>query len=138
MNNENLIPASRRSKAEARENGRKGGQASGRTRRRKKAMRTVFRQIATMPVNDAELKRQMEAAGMDEETTYAAALAWKAIYHAMKGNSQMMRLVMEMLGEDPSIMLKEREIKLKEKMAEGGATEEPTIILLPPKMDEMP
>ena len=136
MNNENLIPASRRSKKEARENGRKGGQASGRTRRRKKAMRTVFRQIATMPVNDAKLKRQLEAAGMDEETTYAAALAWKAIYHAMKGNSQMMRLVMEMLGEDPSIMLKEREIKLKEKMSEGGNDAgEPTIILLPQKED---
>lgn len=134
MNNENLIPASRRSKKEARENGRKGGQASGRTRRRKKAMRTVFRQIATMPVNDAKLKRQLEAAGMDEETTYAAALAWKAIYHAMKGNSQMMRLVMEMLGEDPSIMLKEREIKLKEKQG-GNNAGEPTIILLPQKED---
>ncbi|MBQ3972468.1 MAG: hypothetical protein II687_09795 [Selenomonadaceae bacterium] len=134
MNNENLIPASRRSKKEARENGRKGGQASGRTRRRKKAMRTVFRQIATMPVNDAKLKRQLEAAGMDEETTYAAALAWKAIYHAMKGNSQMMRLVMEMLGEDPSIMLKEREIKLKEKQG-GNDAGEPTIILLPQKED---
>ena len=71
---------------------------------------------------------------MDEETTYAAALAWKAIYHAMKGNSQMMRLVMEMLGEDPSIMLKEREIKLKEKQG-GNDAGEPTIILLPQKED---
>lgn len=39
MNNSNLIPADQRTKDEARENGRKGGIASGQARREKKLLK---------------------------------------------------------------------------------------------------
>ena len=41
-NPENLIPANRRSKEEARENGRKGGIASGKARAEKKRLSTIY------------------------------------------------------------------------------------------------
>ena len=46
-NNENLI---RLSPSEARENGRKGGKASGEARRRKAAMRDTMNRLLTMKV----------------------------------------------------------------------------------------
>ena len=134
MNSENLT---RKSPSEARKNGSKGGIASGKKRRQNRSMREVFQQIKNLPVNDSKLKAQLKAVGIeDEDTTYAASMAWSTIYHAMKGNSQMMRLAFEMMGEDPSTVVKEREIKLKEKLAEGGTVGEPTIIIMPPKDGE--
>ena len=47
-------------------------------------------------------------------------MAFSAMYHAMKGNSQMMRLVFEMMGESPDIRMRERELKLKEKALDIG------------------
>lgn len=47
-NVDNLIPFSERSKEEAREMGRKGGIASGETRRAKKAMREILKECLEM------------------------------------------------------------------------------------------
>ena len=118
---ENLIPTSRRSKEEVRGIGQKGGIASGQARRRKKNMRSVFRMLKDMPVNDAKIKAQLRASGItDDDTTFSAALAFSAIYHAMRGNSQMMRLVFEMMGEAPDVRIRERELKLKERALDSG------------------
>ena len=116
MNNENLVDNNKRTPRERRENAQKAGKASGVSRRRNKSMKTVFQNIKYLPVQDSTLKQQLEAVGIkDEETTYAAALAWSTIYHAMKGNSQMMRLAFEMMGETPEVIQRGKEIKLKEK-----------------------
>ena len=119
MNNENLIPNERRTPSELREITQKGGKASGRARRRNKSMQNVFQQIKKLPVQDGELKKQLEAVGIDDEDiTYGAAMAWSTIYNAMKGNSQMMRLAFEMMGDDPTIALKKQEVQLKKKALE--------------------
>lgn len=47
---DNLIPMSERSKEEARELGRKGGIASGETRRRKRTMKEQFDLLLSLPV----------------------------------------------------------------------------------------
>ncbi len=138
MNDENLIPHNKRSKSEARENGKKGGKKSGETRKRQKSMKQVFNLIKNLPVQDEKLKKQLEDVGItDEELKISSALAWSAIYHAIKGNSQMMRLVFEMMGEDPNLKLKREELNLKKQLVDKDKTsdnEETVQIYLPDNM----
>ena len=118
---ENLKPLTQRTKEERREICSKGGKASVAARRRKKNMREIFRMLKDLPVTDAKMKAQLRASGIKEDdATYSAAMAFSAMYHAMKGNSQMMRLVFEMMGESPDIRMRERELKLKEKALDIG------------------
>jgi hypothetical protein len=86
---------------DAREKGRRGGRASGRARRKKKTMREAFAAIKDLPLNIKDLKSQLIAAGItDTEATYGMAMAYMTFVKAMQGNPQMMRLAMEMLGEN--------------------------------------
>ena len=91
-----------------------------------------------MPVKDEKLKKQLEDVGItDEELKISSALAWSAIYHAIKGNSQMMRLVFEMMGEDPNLKLKREELNLKKQLVDKDTTsdnEETVQIYLPDNM----
>jgi hypothetical protein len=101
-NEQNLIPFDERSKSEARELGAKGGKASGEARRLKKTCRDFFMQLREMPVNDEKLIAAMKRAGFtnNDDLTYGAAMAMQTMIKAMKGNSQMMRLAYEMMGEN--------------------------------------
>ena len=54
MNDENLIPHSQRSKSEARENGKKGGIASGIARRDKRDSRERMKMLLQLPCPDGE------------------------------------------------------------------------------------
>lgn len=101
-NEQNLIPFNERSKSEARELGAKGGKASGEARRLKKTCRDFFMQLREMPVNDEKLIAAMKRAGFtnNDDLTYGAAMAMQTMIKAMKGNSQMMRLAYEMMGEN--------------------------------------
>ena len=100
-NVENLIPCSERSKSEAREIGRKGGIKSGEARRAKKTVKECLKMYSEMKVTSPEMKAALKASGIadTEEMTYAVAMALQFITAAMRGNSQMARLVMEMMGE---------------------------------------
>jgi hypothetical protein len=101
-NEQNLIPNSARTPKERRENARKAGIASGEARRRKKTCRDFFMQLREMPVNDEKLIAAMKRAGFtnNDDLTYGAAMAMQTMIKAMKGNSQMMRLAYEMMGEN--------------------------------------
>lgn len=100
-NVENLIPCSERSKSEAREISRKGGIKSGESRRAKKTVKECLKMYSEMKVTSPEMKAALKASGIadTEEMTYAVAMALQFITAAMRGNSQMARLVMEMMGE---------------------------------------
>jgi len=139
-NEENLITASQRSKSEARENGKKGGIASGVSRRRKKALRTALKEAMAMPLK--ELHPDMQAAIMkaaklgDAELTVSDAVLGSIIRNACKGNSQMAKLLLDVLGETPDVRFKERELKLREqalKEDKGGDTVEDVQIMMPEK-----
>ena len=52
MNDQNLIPFSERSKDEARENGKRGGIASGKARRRKSDLRKAMQEAMLMTFED--------------------------------------------------------------------------------------
>lgn len=139
-NEENLIPASQRSKSEAREISKKGGIASGASRRRKKALRTALKEAMAMQLK--ELHPDMQAAIMkaaklgDAEITVGDAVWGSLIRSACGGNSQMMKILLDVSNESPDVRLKERELKMKEqalKEDKGGDAVDDVQIMMPEK-----
>jgi hypothetical protein len=100
-NEENLIPFPQRTKSEQRKIQSMGGIASGESRRAKKTVKECLKMYSEMKVASPEMKAALKASGIadTEEMTYAVAMALQFITAAMRGNSQMARLVMEMMGE---------------------------------------
>ena len=98
---ENLIPFTERSKDEVREINRRGGIKSGEARRAKRTVKECLKMYSEMKVTSPEMKSVLKASGIadTEEMTYAVAMALQFMTAAMRGNSQMARLVMEMMGE---------------------------------------
>ena len=123
-NEENLNPLNQRTKSEQREITQKGGIASGKSRRRKKALRTALKEAMAMQLK--ELHPDMQAAIMkaaklgDAELTVSDAVLGSIIRNACRGNSQMAKLLLDVLGETPDVRLKERELKMKEQALDSG------------------
>ena len=92
-NKENLIDAAHRSKSEVRENGRKGGIASGEARRKKRDLREIFEAVRDMKVQVALPDKSTKEMTFDE----ASALAM--FKKAMNGDVNAMKLIATMLGE---------------------------------------
>lgn len=115
---ENLKPIGKRTTDEAREISKKGGIASGKSRRRKKALRTALKEAMTMQLKELHPDMQMaimQAAKLgDAELTVSDAVLGSIIRNACRGNSQMAKLLLDVLGETPDVRLKEREMKMKE------------------------
>lgn len=130
-NEQNLIPNHERSPSEARENGKKGGIESGKSRRRKKALRTALKEAVSLPLKELppDLRDGIMIAAKvtDEELTVADVLIGSLIRSACAGNSQMMKVLFDTIGESADVRLREREVKLKEKSldddrADGAAS----------------
>lgn len=137
---ENLIPASQRSKDEARGNGKKGGIASGASRRRKKALRTALKEAVAMRLDELHPDMRnaiMQAAKLsDGELTVSDAILGSIIRNACKGDPHMMRILLDTIGESADVRLKEREVKLKERALradKGGDAVEDVQIMMPEK-----
>jgi len=113
-NNNNLIPASERSKSEASENGRKGGKASGESRRRKKTDRIRLQQLAELVIDKNVLPSNFnEIVGRAD---YKTIIDLKLLDMAQKGNIRAMEMFNRIYGDDPfvTIRMKELEIRIKE------------------------
>jgi hypothetical protein len=139
-NEENLKPTSKRTKSEAREISKKGGIASGASRRRKKALRTALKEAVSLTLK--ELPHDLRVAIMyaanitDVELTVSDAILGSLIRSACAGNSQMMKVLLDVLDETPDVRLKERELKLREqalKEDKGGDTVDDVQIMMPEK-----
>ena len=100
-NEGNLIPFSERTESEQRKIRVMGGIASGESRRAKRTVKECLKMYSEMKVTSPEMKSALKASGIadTEEMTYAVAMALQFMTSAMRGNSQMARLVMEMMGE---------------------------------------
>lgn len=86
----NLIPNSKRSPSEVRENGRKGGIISGETRRANKSLASLAKSIAQQPAPD-KLKNQITRAGLaidDEDMTCNAAIVAGVYGKAISGDDR--------------------------------------------------
>ena len=126
-NEDNLIPNHERSPNEARENGKKGGIESGKSRRRKKTLRLALKEAVSMRLN--ELPEDMRTAIMstvgitDDAQTVADAVIGGIILSACGGSAPMVRLLLDTIGESMEARMREREVKLKEKSLDEGRTD---------------
>ena len=91
-----------RSTDEVRAIAKKGGQASGATRRRKRSIKQLFSAIGDLPVNEPKIILQMEKMGIpkDEQTIEMAVVA-SAVAKAMKTeNPKLLEFVLELLDKE--------------------------------------
>lgn len=87
-NEKNLRPGSMQSKSEVRENGRKGGIASGQARRRKKTLSELAKMIADNPAPDNTRAKLAKMGISDEDANNNAVVAASIYAKAIKGNMQ--------------------------------------------------
>ena len=102
-NEKNLIPLSERTKNEQREIAKKGGQASGAARRRKKSLKEAADLYLSLPVTDKrrlnKLKRRdLDPADIDNQMAMVVGL----VEAATCGDAKAAKVVLEMLGDDPA------------------------------------
>ena len=116
MNDRNLIPFPERTESEQREIQKKGGKASGKSRRLKRDLRRKIDLILSMPCADND-REVLEAMGilpdnMDNEMILAVSLFQKA----KAGDMRAFDKIMQILGEDVAsqeLKLKKKEFKMK-------------------------
>lgn len=100
MNEQNLIDNSKRSPKEVRENGRKGGIASGESRRQKKTWRMIAEELGNMAViNEKQQKGLQKFFKLNGETTHDTLVIARAYSEAANGNVQAMRFIADLKGE---------------------------------------
>ena len=109
---ENLIPFSKRSKEEAREQGRIGGKASGAARRRKRSLKEAADLFLSLPVTDQRTFNAMAKAGVNaEDTDYQMAVIVGLTMKAIKGDAKAAKTVIDLLGESATDNQPQQEIK---------------------------
>ncbi|HGA4454308.1 TPA: hypothetical protein ACISRL_001768 [Streptococcus pyogenes] len=90
-NDDNLIPANKRSESERREIAKKGGIASGKSRRRKKELKTIIEQALNSVIPNEKAQKKLESLGFDP--TFQSAIALKVVEQAMNGNLRAVELI---------------------------------------------
>ena len=124
-NEENLKPV--RTKSEARERGRNGGKASGKSRRRKAALRDTMNRLLTMQVDVTGLSEVLLADG--GESTYEEVIGMAMIEQAMAGNVKAYQAIMQTVGQtvksdsDLENQQADTELKRAKKQAVTGENE---------------
>ena len=97
MNNENLKPfTTNQSREKAVRNGRKGGIASGASKRKRKTFREMTRSVMTTRVANEKIADKLERDGF--EPTYAGMMLHDMIGRAGK-NANIAKILLELLGE---------------------------------------
>ena len=103
-NEQNLkVPSSK----EARENGKKGGAASGKARGKKADLKKAFETILQAEVASPNVKKQLEELGFD--STNEMALAMVMMQKAMKGNVRAFEQISKLTTTDAKDTLDKKE-----------------------------
>ena len=88
---------------EARERGKKGGIASGKARRKRKALNDTLNELFSMPIKDGKLNEletiKSLASIKGKNITVQEAIVLAQIQKALKGDQRAARLLFEVLGE---------------------------------------
>ena len=100
MNEKNLIPNNKRSPNEVRENGRKGGIASGASRRRKRSMKEAADLYLSLPVSDKRrwnkiARKYVDADDIDNQMAMIIGLTEAAT----AGDARAGKLIADLIGE---------------------------------------
>ncbi len=123
MNDENLIPNSKRSPSEVRKNGAKGGKKSGEVRRRKKSMKEKMQLLLSLPACDNDLQ-ELEVLGVEADDCDNEMVILKGLFlKAANGDVAAAKEIRNILGKDNSseeLEIKKKELKLKERSAQSS------------------
>lgn len=120
-NEHNLIPNQIRSGKEAREKGRKGGQASGEARRRKRDLReraVAFMEAAADPRVAAAMARTGIEVG--DNTDVVMAGIYKGV---IKGDTKALTLWLDLTGQNPRANDKAKQAQVRKAEAEAERAE---------------
>lgn len=126
MNEKNLIRPEDLTPSERRESASRAGKASGEARRRKKDMKQKMKALLELPAA-ANDKEQLEALGVDpDDMDNEMVLVMSMFLGAAQGDTKAFDRVIQILGKDiahEELVLKKRELKLKEKAASDSGSE---------------
>ena len=137
-NEENLIPVTKRTKSEAREISKKGGQASGAARRKKKTMKQVANYLLSLPVVE-ELQEEMIQSGIaSDDADNQTALVFSMMQRAIKGNVTAAQFIANITGstamteaEREKIKLEKKRLKLEEaKLLHNDTAEDESVVII--------
>lgn len=137
-NEENLIPVTKRTKSEAREISKKGGQASGAARRKKKSMKQVANYLLSLPVVE-ELQEEMIQSGIaSDDADNQTALVFSMMQRAIKGNATAAQFIANITGstamteaEREKIKLEKKRLKLEEaKLLHNDTAEDESVVII--------
>ena len=112
MNDENLIPFSKRSESEQRAIRSKGGKASGRVR----SMKSIARKLVSTNVTDDEILKLLEMFEIEEKDFKTVMVFMQMLKAAKNADTEAFKVVQQLLGEDvksKELKLKKEELKLK-------------------------
>ena len=104
-NEKNLMPIqevnSNRTREQHSEDSRKGGVASGISRRRKRSLKEAADLFLSMPVTDTRTFNKMAKAGIDvDDADYQMAVIVGLTMQAAKGDAKAAKVIVDLLGED--------------------------------------
>jgi len=98
----NIIPNCERTPTERKEIAKKGGQASGEARRKRKTFREVFKALLPMQVNSDKVTDLTSLIqDTNPEMTAEQAIAMAQIYKAINGDTQAAIFVRDTVGDKP-------------------------------------
>ena len=102
MNDKNLIPNSERSPKEVRENGRKGGIASGKARREKKTIQKILAELLDSEIKDSpQFAKLASKMGVESDKSVKDIFTMVCLLNSVKsGNLGDLERLSKLLGED--------------------------------------
>lgn len=122
MNDNNLIPFSKRTESEQREIRSKGGKASG----RKRSMKAIAKSLVQTNIPDDEIVSLLEMFGIKDRDFQTAMIFMQMLKAVKEGDTAAFKAVTELLGEDikhEELALKKKELKLKESALKPSTNE---------------
>lgn len=125
MNEDNLIPGNRRSQSENRENGKKGGIASGKKRKQNAEFKRLTKLFLDAKPSEKSQEILKRMGFDDDEINNAMAIIYALGAKAQKGDAQAAKMLYEWSGQsmeskrkDEELDLRKQELELKKKMFE--------------------
>ena len=102
MNEKNLIPNNERSPSEVRENGRKGGIASGKARREKKTIQKILAELLDSEIKDSpQFAKLASKMGVESDKSVKDIFTMVCLLNSVKsGNLGDLERLSKLLGED--------------------------------------
>ena len=113
--------ARERTAAERQEAARKAGIKSGEARRKKAGERKCIRYLMSLRVDDTDVRAGMRSLGIDEARFTNEMLVSVALLRMVtEKNLEAIKYVNALLGNDPALILKEKELNLRVRESENA------------------